>query len=69
MVKTRLGLSNIHGIGLFADEFIPQGAVILKFHPVIDERLIEGQIVELSCPSQEQTRKYTYREKQTGLYL
>lgn len=27
-VKTKLGISNIHGIGLFADEFIPKGAMI-----------------------------------------
>lgn len=69
LVKTRLGLSNIHGIGLFADEFIPQGTVVWKFHPVIDVRLTEKEIEQLSPPSQEQTRKYTYREKQTGLYV
>lgn len=30
LVKTKLGLSNIHGIGLFADEFIPKGTIIFK---------------------------------------
>lgn len=30
LVKTKLGVSNIHGIGLFADEFIRQGTIIFK---------------------------------------
>jgi uncharacterized protein len=30
LVKTKLGLSSIHGIGLYADEFIPKGAIIFK---------------------------------------
>lgn len=31
LVKTRLGISSIHGIGLFADELIPKGTVTWRF--------------------------------------
>jgi hypothetical protein len=69
LVRTRLGQSRIHGIGLFADEFIREGTTVWIFHPVIDIRLTEEQIAELSEPCQEQTRRYTYREKHTGKYV
>ena len=69
LVKTRLEKSRIHGIGLFADELIREGTVVWRFHPVIDIRLTAEQIAELSGPCQEQTRRYTYREKHTGLYV
>ena len=32
LVKTRLGASAIHGIGLFADEFIPKDTEIGRAH-------------------------------------
>lgn len=33
IVKTKLGLSNINEIGLFADEDIPRGTIIWKNNP------------------------------------
>jgi len=38
-VKTRVGVSAIHGLGLFADEFIPQGTIVWDFDPGFDHRL------------------------------
>lgn len=69
LVKTKLNISPIHGIGLFADEFIPAKTVVWKFHPVIDVVLTANQVEELSVASFEQTRKYIYRDKKTGLYV
>ena len=37
-VKTRLGESLLHGIGLFADEFIARHTVLWKFTPGFDLR-------------------------------
>lgn len=34
LVKTKLAYSQIHGIGLYADEDIPKGTAIWKYHPV-----------------------------------
>ena len=69
LVKTKLAASEIHGIGLFAAESIPQGTVVWESHPALDIRLTEEQISRLAEPCREQTRKYSYRERQTGLYV
>lgn len=69
LVKTRLAPSHIHGIGLFAAEFIRKGTVVWESNPELDIRLTEEQISRLPEPCREQTRKYSYREKQTGLYV
>jgi len=36
LVKTKLNLSPIHGIGLFADQFIAAGATTWRFEPNFD---------------------------------
>ncbi len=69
LVKTKLGVSMIEGIGLFAVEPIAEGTTIWRFHPLIDLRLTAEQIDELASPCREQTRKYSYREKHSGLYV
>jgi len=69
LVKTKLDVSPIHGIGLFADEFIREGTVIWKFHDLIDLRFAEERIEQLTESAREQIRKYSYREKHSGLYV
>ena len=69
LVKTKLDVSPIHGIGLFAAEFIPEYTIIWKFNPCIDLRLCAEQIEQLPASCGEQIRKYTYREIHTGLYV
>ncbi len=44
LVKTKLGLSKIHGIGLFADENIKKGTIIWKFTPDFDLKFTKAQI-------------------------
>ena len=36
LIKTYLDKSPIHGIGVFADEFIKKGTLVWKFNPLID---------------------------------
>lgn len=69
LIKTKLDASGIHGIGLFADEFIREGTVIWRFDPLLDLRFDEKQIERLPEGSREQIQKYSYREKQSGLYV
>ncbi len=45
-VKTRLAPSQISGIGLFADQFIPKGTTIWRFVPGLDLDLDEKQFQE-----------------------
>jgi uncharacterized protein len=69
LVKTELNVSRIHGIGLFAGEFICEGTIIWRFNPVIDLRFSEEQINQLPQSSREQIKKYSYREKHSRLYV
>jgi hypothetical protein len=36
VVKTKIKNSEIEGLGLFADQFIPKGSVIWKYDPSFD---------------------------------
>ena len=47
MVKTYLGKSKIHGIGLFSKEFIPRGKVIWKFVRIIDRVIPEKDMIRI----------------------
>lgn len=47
-IKTKVNKSKIHGFGLFADEFVPKGALIWKFTPGFDQKFTEEQVEELS---------------------
>ncbi len=69
LVKTKLDVSRIHGIGLFADEFIAEGTVIWKFHELIDLRFAGEQIELLAESARKQIQKYSYRENHSGLYV
>src|SRR5215203_6934888 len=69
LVKTKLDVSRIHGIGLFAEQFIPKDTVVWKFHPLIDLIFTREQIEELAADAREQVKKYSYRDIHTGLYV
>ena len=47
-VKTSLKPSNIHGIGLFADQFIEKGKIIWEYTPNIDREFTEEEYISLS---------------------
>ena len=68
-VKTKIGKSSIHGIGLFADEFIAAETVVWKFSDLIDLCFDEKQIDGLSEIVKEQISRYCYRDKRSGLYV
>lgn len=69
LVKTKLDVSQIHGIGLFADSFIPKDTVIWKFNPLIDLVFTEQQLEELAIEAREQIEKYSYRDISLDLYV
>lgn len=46
-VKTKIGLSSIDGIGLFADQFIPKGTVTWQYDPEFDSAFDEETIKRL----------------------
>ena len=69
LVKTKVGSSKIHGIGLFAAEFIPKGTQTWKFQPGFDLELIENNLKELSEPARAQFKNYCYKDYTNGKYI
>ncbi len=69
LVKTRIAPSAIHGIGIFADEFIPKGTIIWEFTHGFDVYLTAEEIQTLPAPAQAQMLKYCHREVENGQYV
>ncbi len=73
IIKTKLGISNIEGIGLFADEDIKKETIIGKNNDnfgIIKYSKEQWQELEnnLSKESFGQIKKYTYKDKKDRLY-
>ena len=69
LVKTRIGPSAVHGIGIFADEKIPKGTRIWEYREGLDTRFDETFLEQLSPASRAQMLNYAYRNLRTGLYV
>ena len=69
MVKTRLGLSDIAGIGLFADQDIPKGTVTWRFMADFDRQLTKGEIDRLPEPARSNLLEHTYLDATGGLFV
>ncbi|MDQ3010710.1 MAG: SET domain-containing protein, partial [Acidobacteriota bacterium] len=69
LVKTKLGISRVHGIGLFAAQFIPQGTVTWEYHPEFDTAYDEADIARMSSASGEQFMKYAYFDKELNRFV
>lgn len=67
-VKTKIKESSIHGIGLFADEFIKKGTVIWRFTPGFDLKLTEEEILKLPEAVQIYLSRYMWKSKKSGKY-
>src|SRR6185436_1804167 len=60
LVKTKIGPSTIHGIGIFADEFIPKGTNIWRLAPGLDIELTAEQAEILPEAVKGQFFNYSY---------
>lgn len=69
LVKARAGLSKIHGIGLIAREFIPQGTRIWEFRPGFDLLLTEQEVSALSPAARDQVLWYAYFNPNERVYV
>ena len=67
LVKTTIGLSTIHGLGLFAAEFIPKDTLIWTFQPDFDLMLSEEALERLAIPAREQVLRYCYLDN--GMFI
>ena len=67
-VKTQVKESTIHGLGLFADEFIPQGTEIWRFTPGFDQKFTREQILSFPELLQIYMYKYAWKSDKSNLY-
>lgn len=68
LVKTKIKESEIHGIGLFADQFIPKGTEVWRFTPGFDLKFTREQILAFPKELQIYIYKYSWRSKKSNLY-
>jgi SET domain-containing protein len=68
LVKTMIKESPIHGVGLFADQFISKGTEIWRFTPGFDLRFTKEQILSFPDSLQRYIYKYAWRGKKSKLY-
>jgi SET domain-containing protein len=69
MVKTRLGVSDIAGIGLFAAEDIPKGTVTWRFMPAYDRLLTQADIDNLPEPARSNILDHVYLDAASGQFV
>jgi SET domain-containing protein len=67
-VKTKVLPSEINGLGLFADQFIPQGALVWKFLAGFDQRFTHQQVLGFPEIVQEYLARHASFRK-SDLYL
>src|SRR5262245_54589509 len=69
MVDARRGESPIHGLGLFAHEFIPAGTVIWKFKLNFDSLIPPDMLPLLSPVARQQLMLYSAYDAEDGYYV
>lgn len=68
LIKTKIQQSSIHGIGLFADQFIPKGTAIWRYTPGFDQRFTREQILGFPDLIQAYLYRYSWKSAKSGLY-
>jgi uncharacterized protein len=69
LVKTAKRRSRIHGLGLFAAEFIPAGTPTWRFTPGLDQALHPAAVEHLNSHNRPWFLTYAYLDIRTGLYV
>jgi SET domain-containing protein len=61
LIKTYLDKSTIHGLGVFADEFIRKGTKIWRFVPGFDRAWSPREFAKLPKQARDYVQRYGYR--------
>lgn len=69
LVKTKIGPSTIHGIGLFADQYISKGTPVWEFTSGFDIECSVSDLDRLSEPARERFLHYCYLDPDTKKYV
>lgn len=68
-IKTKVKASQIDGLGLFADQFIPKGTVTWTYEPSIDVSYTDADVASLSPEARAVFDKYSYYDKTRGFHI
>ncbi len=66
LVQTRVAPSPIHGMGLFASQFIPRGKAIWRFEEGFDRDFSPAQLRSLPASAQEHIHWFAFVRKEDG---
>ncbi len=69
LVRTYVQRSSIHGLGLFAAQFIPIGTVIWTFAEGVDQSISADRVRALDNPARKSLMKYAYLNLQRKCYI
>lgn len=69
VLRTYLGPSKIHGMGLFAAEPIPKGATVWKFMPAFDLLYTAAQVESLPVEIRDEFMHYSYFNARSGHFV
>jgi SET domain-containing protein len=68
-VKTKVKESSLGGLGLFADEFIPKGAIIWEYSPKFDISFTKEEFDKMDKIEQDLLLTYSYFSKESGKFI
>lgn len=69
LVRTQIKQSTIHGIGLFAAEFIPKGTKTWEYHPTFDCAFTEDEIAKLPPYALRRFYDYSYFDSDQNKFI
>lgn len=62
LIQTRVRPSAIHGLGLFAEEFVPRGTPVWRFVPEWDREFSTAQVAAFPLPAQRHVQWFAFRD-------
>ena len=69
LVKTRIGVSKLHGIGLFADQFIPKGTATWEYHSDFDLSFTDNDMAFLPDVARKTLLHYSFFDHEIQKYV
>ena len=69
LVDCRAGISEIHGLGLIAGQFIAKGTTIWQFQPGFDVAVTEEEYAQLPPNARKALDYYSYHCKAAGIHV
>jgi uncharacterized protein len=69
LIRAKAGPSQIHGLGLIAQEFIPAGTILWRFQEGFDVKIPEAKLAEWSEAAREAIDYYAYFHEASRTYI